>query len=326
MSVLLPPPKFSFQTDDFETWAEMSRNLSMPLELTRDSERPFQASIVTLQLGSSALWVVESGDCKVERKLSSDTGFVPDHCFVLLWQLHGAIGLEQNGQSARLVPGKMTIHRMNQPYKAASADNQRLFTLMVDLTDRPEWRVLAERFCGKELPVDGMAQAALAAAMSLLEATPAIGYEAAVAPICELAFQALWQHARQIAGDPGMHARRIQDARRIVHAHFADADFGPVQLAGKLGISRRSLYEAFRKCGVSPADFILAERLALCHRALTNRLDEEQTITEIAFAHGFSGSAHFSRVFRSHYGVSPSELRRQVAQGQALVSQDGTET
>lgn len=294
----------------------------MPLELKRGSERPFHASIVALELGSSALWVVESGDCNVERKLSGDNGAVPDHFFVLLWQLHGAIGLEQNGQSIKLVPGRMTIHRMNQPYKVAAADNQRLFALMVDLAGRPEWRVLAERFCGKDLPIDGMAHVALAAAMTLIEATPAAGFEAAIAPICELVFQSLWQHTRQIDSDPCMHARRVQDARRVVHAHFGDAEFGPMQLANELGISRRSLYEAFRKCGASPADFILSERLALCHRVLTNRIAEQQTVTEIAFAHGFSDSAHFSRVFRSRYGVSPSELRRR-AQDQALVSARG---
>lgn len=81
----------------------------------------------------------------------------------------------------------------------------------------------------------------------------------------------------------------------------------------------RSLYDAFRKCGSSPAEFILAECLELCRRTLTSRIATQQTVTEIAFAHGFSDSAHFSRVFRSRYGTSPSELRRQMQDQATLV-------
>lgn len=318
MSDLLHVPRLALRTDDFKTWAALCWNLQLELKRS-SSERPFQAGIESLKLGSAFLRTFESDACSVERKLSGGKGAVPDHMFFLIWQLRGAAEIEQNRHGIKLTPGKMGIYRLNQAYKLFSSDNLRLFTLLIDLADRPEWRALAERFCGKELPVDGMAQAAIAAAMALLKAAPAAGFEAAIDPICELVFQSLWQHTRQIARDPCMHARRVQDARRVVHIHYADADFGPMQLASALGISRRTLYEAFRKCGLSPAHFILSERLALCHRTFTNRTAEQQTITEIAFAHGFSDSAHFSRVFRSRYGTSPSELRRQ-AQGQAPVS------
>ena len=38
-----------------------------------------------------------------------------------------------------------------------------------------------------------------------------------------------------------------------------------------------------------------------------------RSVSEIAFAWGFNSSAHFCRLFKSHYGVSPSEFRRRAA-------------
>jgi len=34
-----------------------------------------------------------------------------------------------------------------------------------------------------------------------------------------------------------------------------------------------------------------------------------RSVTHIAFEHGFNSLPHFSRVFRSHFGITPSELR-----------------
>jgi AraC-like DNA-binding protein len=53
----------------------------------------------------------------------------------------------------------------------------------------------------------------------------------------------------------------------------------------------------------------------LWHRRLQRAYDliargDGRSITEIAFAHGFSSSAHFSTMFRRTYGVSPRDVGR----------------
>jgi AraC-like DNA-binding protein len=37
------------------------------------------------------------------------------------------------------------------------------------------------------------------------------------------------------------------------------------------------------------------------------------SITEIAYALGFSSSQHFATVFRKYYGTSPSRFRKKIA-------------
>jgi AraC-like DNA-binding protein len=45
----------------------------------------------------------------------------------------------------------------------------------------------------------------------------------------------------------------------------------------------------------------------------------EQSLTDAAFAAGFSDAAHMSRTFRRLFGVTPSELMRSHPQTDSLV-------
>jgi AraC-like DNA-binding protein len=55
--------------------------------------------------------------------------------------------------------------------------------------------------------------------------------------------------------------------------------------------------------------YILRRRLEECARQLASSLRRGQTITEIAFASGFNNVAHFTRVFRQQFGVTPRQYR-----------------
>ena len=51
-------------------------------------------------------------------------------------------------------------------------------------------------------------------------------------------------------------------------------------------------------------------RLQDCIRELQQRGPQARPITDIALSWGFSNLSHFSRVFRGHTGLSPSEFRQ----------------
>ena len=52
-----------------------------------------------------------------------------------------------------------------------------------------------------------------------------------------------------------------------------------------------------------------------CRRAFDDRTQGQRSITDIALEFGFSNMAHFSRVFRAHLGLPPSDYRRAAAAG-----------
>jgi AraC-like DNA-binding protein len=56
--------------------------------------------------------------------------------------------------------------------------------------------------------------------------------------------------------------------------------------------------------GLSTSDFIRNIRLEQAARLLK---EQKINVTQVAYTVGFSNLAHFSTVFRKHFGMTPSE-------------------
>ena len=84
------------------------------------------------------------------------------------------------------------------------------------------------------------------------------------------------------------------------------------QIAHQIGISTRLLQRIFAERGKTVMRHIFTERTNLAARLLTDPGAAHRTITDIAFASGFSDSSHFSRLFAASMGKTPSEWRKQA--------------
>lgn len=84
----------------------------------------------------------------------------------------------------------------------------------------------------------------------------------------------------------------------------------PSMISDELGISIRQLERLFgRHMGATPKNYYTDLRL---HRARNLLVQSDRSITEIAIACGFRSTSHFSRVFKKHFGVSPSEQKSRL--------------
>lgn len=97
------------------------------------------------------------------------------------------------------------------------------------------------------------------------------------------------------------------DVRRYVRAHLHDPTLCPDTIAKAHAISVRALHALFEDSGESVAGLVRRERLGRCFDDL--RRLSGGSVTEIAFRWGFRDAAHFSRVFKREFGVTPSEAR-----------------
>lgn len=75
------------------------------------------------------------------------------------------------------------------------------------------------------------------------------------------------------------------------------------------GLSRASLHRLFHDQPHTLMQWVQLERLEACRRSLAAPGLPNRTLTEIALAHGFKGSAHFSTAFRQRYGLTPRDYR-----------------
>lgn len=108
------------------------------------------------------------------------------------------------------------------------------------------------------------------------------------------------------------HALKVR-AEELINQMLQDKELSPQVIAAALKISVRQLYRVFQDEDDGLHRYIVEARLKRCAEELVAK-GVNKTITEICFRWGFSDSAHFSRVFKQQYGVSPRDYRLDISQ------------
>jgi len=102
---------------------------------------------------------------------------------------------------------------------------------------------------------------------------------------------------------------------RLVEAHIEanwEKPFLIEDMVAITGSSARSIYRAFRSSrGYSPSEFVKRQRLIQA-RSLLQNPDSMTTVTQVAFACGFSDVSRFSKEFSKAYGEAPSAVSKRL--------------
>jgi ligand-binding sensor domain-containing protein/signal transduction histidine kinase/DNA-binding response OmpR family regulator len=100
----------------------------------------------------------------------------------------------------------------------------------------------------------------------------------------------------------------------VLDAHLSDADFNVTRLVGEMGMSRPVLFRKVKMLtGLSVIDLLRTTRLKKAENLLKQK---KASVSEIAFAVGFSDPRYFSRAFRAQFGVTPTEYSNQVSESE----------
>lgn len=97
----------------------------------------------------------------------------------------------------------------------------------------------------------------------------------------------------------------LEKIMKIINENIADPELNVEMLADGVGMSRVHMHRKLKELtNMSARDFIKSIRLKQAAELLQNK---NLTVSEIAYALGFSNLSHFSTLFRDHFGVSPKE-------------------
>lgn len=106
----------------------------------------------------------------------------------------------------------------------------------------------------------------------------------------------------EVRGNNELLMERIMKA---INQNLGDSDFNVDRLSQEVGISRAQLHRKMKEMtGISPSEFIRNIRLEQAARLLR---EQKINVTQVTYIVGFANLAHFSTVFRKHFGVSPSD-------------------
>jgi AraC family transcriptional regulator len=100
---------------------------------------------------------------------------------------------------------------------------------------------------------------------------------------------------------------RIRKAMAYIDAHAAEA-LDMSEVARHSGLSRPHFFALFRQyMNLTPSVYANVLRM---DQAVSQLSTSSDSIAEIAEELGFNAQSHFTRFFRSHHGVPPTEFRR----------------
>lgn len=107
-------------------------------------------------------------------------------------------------------------------------------------------------------------------------------------------------------------AKFLNQLMLVLDRHLADPDFNVTKLVSEIGMSRPVLFRKVKMLtGLSVIDLLRTTRLKKAELLLKQR---KASVSEVAFAVGFSDPKYFSRAFRAQFGMTPTEYGTQPAE------------
>ena len=282
-----------------------------PLDATLD------ATLEAYEVGALRMFRIEAPAHRVQRDAAC--GELPmDAAYKLVLQVRGRGTVEQRGRCVPLQPGAWVLYDPHTPYSITNPERCTLLVgqvpraLLGGLRPGPHFgelgcgnmaglhRVFGSYLCAlsDQLPAlsDGVGPAVSESVLGLLGSTLAEQCRADGEPVAL----------------PSVLKLRV---RQYMQAHLSDPELSIPGIAQALRCSTRYLHKVFEDDATCLERLIWTARLERCHAALVHRANAGRSAAQIAFAWGFKSSAHFSRLFKSHYGITPGACQRQAAEG-----------
>lgn len=104
----------------------------------------------------------------------------------------------------------------------------------------------------------------------------------------------------------------LDDIRSYIEANLSDPDLKIGAIAGSYFISTRYLHSLFKDQPLSIAAYIRSRKLSHCRHDLRNTLYIGWSVSEIIARWGFHDLAHFSKMFKATFGVTPGAYRLRI--------------
>lgn len=317
-----PLPSTFFSTepvpgeDRFEAWRSGISVVFDVAPLLHEAANDFHASVRATHLGNLLLGDLHFGAQQFSRSMPRVARDGLDHYLVQWYRSGGFVGQIDGGEDITVRPGDITVLDLERTLRTwAKPSHVMTLILPRELVHEAmgtgdmdlHGTVLSSRsplgglFSDHLLSVDrrlseisepeapGIAQASIQMLAACIRPTAQTQTQARVA-IEQVTLERIQHH---------------------IGRHLGTA-LSPETLGRQFGLSRSALYRIFEPLG-GVAHYVQQRRLLHAFHALTNPANRQLRVNDIASRAGFSSNAHFSRAFRTTFGVTPREVRAMTA-------------
>jgi len=310
----------TFATDGLEPgrrlefWNEIACKTFTPVVSDPVDPSTFSARLTRTQIGGLRISEVRSAPATIRHTLSQ-VARSQESSFFLVVQLEGTSCNRQNEREARLLPGDFTLCSSTLPYEMSLPSAARRLVLGVADDALRRHLACADSVLGVRMSGNrGMSGLLSEFIRSLWTAdldtwgpavTSRLSYT--VLDLIAAAYSVMPHAKHEVSSLATAHRTRIVG---YIEAHLRDPGLDPKRIAEACRITPRYLHHLFAQETETVTQYIQRRRLEESARALVAAPVRGRLVTEIAFDYGFNSLTHFGRVFRNHYGITPSEYRR----------------
>jgi AraC-like DNA-binding protein len=316
-----------FSTDDvdprnrFDCWHEVICRHVIPHASVPDCPTTFAASVETAVLADLSLVYFDTGSMTCTHEKRHIDALADE--LILVRQMKGSMQLEQSGRTVSLAQGEMTLVDPRSVYVARLTADSGLLVAKYPRRQLIERVGRIERFVARKLSTAMGETGLLSAYLSILPAhTEALDASANQVSdqLLDLIAVGLWK----AGGDrvPHLSSPRAvlgTQLRAAIEKSITDHTATAESVARVVGISLRYANAILSDSNTSVGRLLQARRLEHCRRALGDPLSLHRSISNIAYAFGFTDMTHFGRRFRRAFGLLPSEYRKLQRDGRRTV-------
>lgn len=234
--------------------------------------------------------------------------------FLISFQVEQRGLIRQNGREALLTPGSFAMYDSTQPYSLTFKERFHQFVLQMPKEVMTRHLVNPERYTAIEVSGRSGLGAVLSNFLfSLAKELPNVRQASDelsenLVEMIALAFSSSLMLEQ--VGAQSIVRKSLRN--RILHyidTNLCDPLLSNAQIAQAMGISLRYLHKLFEHEKETLHALILRRRLEKARQLLHDPAYAGHSVEQIAYSTGFSSAPHFSRSFKKHFGLNPSDAR-----------------
>ncbi|MFL1453973.1 helix-turn-helix domain-containing protein [Marinobacter sp. GN3S48] len=273
-------------------------------------DKDFRISISCQEVGEVKLLESLVSPHHLVREVDYDT----DPPFAIAFKSYGKVAYRLGQDESKLGNGDLVFIDTARSYELMCLEGALITALVIPRDAMKKRLPSAEMMAGKVLPARSGSCRIITNLMRSVFAhggnSPDLSCDflsTTLVEACQSAYASAFQtFSRQSVN---VHAFLLNSILRYIDDNLTDSEMAPASIAATFNVSERQLYTLMNELGLTPARYIWNKRFELSRRMLLESHSRSRTISDIAYACGFNSSSHFSREFRSRFGMTPRDYR-----------------
>lgn len=302
------------QTHSAQRWSEIIAALYAPISVDR-KDAEFSGTIRNADVDGIQVSRLRAGPHRT-RRLARDIPAGEAPKLVLCVQIEGEGYVEQGGRRVKLRAGDMTVYDTSRAYELDFDSDMECVGMVVPWGQIEQAPAVARQLSGRLMAQD---DPVVRAAFNMI-----VSCEAELLAMAHPLRRRFVRHLVDIfsslclaqtmptqARSRGLaNQEKLAEVLLFIEENLSNQELNSQKIADQHFMSVRTLQAMAADAGFSLGTWVRARRLEKCRNELV--MFPEKSVVEVAAAWGISNPSHFSHMFKSEYGVTPSEYRASV--------------